>query len=112
MRTTLSAIEQTRDRFRGVFQQYGSKSYKGHSARTLLLKNITLNGEKVTDHIWLTETEGLSKFDFYRGDIIEFCARVKKYEKGYINHRMGMSERREDFKLSHPTQITRIKEGR
>lgn len=109
MRTALSNIQELRDIFRAVFVQYGTKTYKGHLTTTLLFKNITRNNELLTDHIWLAETAGFQKLDLKKGDAIEFCARVKKYKKGYVNKRIGINEQQYDYKLSHPTKIQLVK---
>lgn len=105
MRNELSGMKEVRDTFQGIFVQYGTKLYKGHSSVTLLLKNVTKDGKLLTDHLWFTETEGFRKYQFKKGDVIEFTARVKQYKKGYVNRKIGVNETQYDYKLSHPTQI-------
>lgn len=39
---------------------------------------------------------------------MQFDARVKEYEKGYVNYRQGIDERTVDYRLSHPTKIKKL----
>jgi hypothetical protein len=42
------------------------------------------------------------------GDTVEFNARIDDYEKGYVNWRQGIDDRRRDYKLSRPTKSAMI----
>ena len=111
MRHELKKIDEQRGLFKGVFSKYGLKSgYKGHSTETILLVNIRdSNGKLICDHLWFNMTKGFELLGTLReGDAIRFEARVKKYEKGYVNRRAGIDQSRSDYKLSHPTRIGRV----
>ena len=114
MRKELGKREEQRGAFTGIFKRYGLKSgYKGPSTETILLASIR-NAENrlVADHCWFNLTKGFEKLEPLKdGDLIRFEARVKKYEKGYINKRAGIDQRREDYKLSHPTRISKPTPG-
>ena len=43
----------------------------------------------VTDHLWFDLTKGFESADLLPGDVVEFCARVSIYEKGYKGYRNG-----------------------
>jgi len=110
MRKALKKIEEQRDVFRGIFSKYGSKTnYRGPSTETILLVEIRdANGALVSDHLWFNLTKGFEQLGHLRpGEVVQFEARVKKYEKGYVNRRAGIDQRKADYKLSHPTKITK-----
>ncbi len=111
MRTELSAMDQERARFQAVFQSYGTKHYKGHDTTTLLFKQVSCDGRVVADHIWLAETAAFQELKLVKGDVVAFDARVKKYRKGYVNTRIQVNRRKEDFKLSHPTRVVRLEQN-
>ncbi len=74
---------------------------------TVLLNNIidVESGKIVTDHLWFAYTAGFEKAGIKEGCEVEFEARVKAYNKGYVNKKIGVNNKRSDFKLSHPTKI-------
>ena len=112
MRTELKNINGKRGKFYGVFERYGSKTnWKGYPEDTVLLKDIKdLNGKIVADHLWFNLTKGFEKIgEMNEGIIIAFEARVKPYTKGYVNHREGIDDRQTDYRLSHPTKFSVIK---
>jgi hypothetical protein len=110
MRKKLEKMEDIRTIFKGVFVRYGTKNgYKG-VVRTVLLKDISdSSGRILSDHLWFTLTLGFDKLGYLTGgEKIEFCARVKEYEKGYKGHdweRSMESPLSIDYKLSHPTKV-------
>lgn len=111
MRKNLEEIEGVRGEFSATFVKLGTKrNYKGYSEETVLLKNVrsTENNSVVADHLWFSYTKGFQSIVLTPGVVIIFNARIKKYTKGYVNKRIGMNERKEDYKLSHPTQIRLI----
>ena len=61
--------------FSGRFERYGSTKHS--EKRTVLLKNIQMDGRFVSDHLWMkienivNFKEGLSP-DFQRGDVVYF----------------------------------------
>lgn len=108
MRKKLASEEGNRKKFSAIFSRVGKKTnFKGYSEDTILLKEIKdleLN-EIVTDHIWFTFTKGFEKIDLIEGAVIEFEARVKEYQKGYVNTAYKINRSKTDYKLSHPTKI-------
>lgn len=112
MRRKLQEIEEFRGTFTGVFVRMGGKrGYKG-MLPTLLLKDVrNQDGEMMTDHLWFNFTKGFQKLrEIREGDVIQFDARVKPYEKGYKGRRVDVydSSIQLDYKLSHPTKISKV----
>jgi len=114
MRKKLAAKNHFRGMFQGIFVRYGTKNgYKG-PIKTVLLRQIqAVGGEIVSDHLWFNFTKGFEALGVCQeDDHIEFCARVKRYEKGYNGYRDDVYCPIEtDYKLSHPTQIKKIEEA-
>ena len=110
MRKELSNLKDIRDTFSGIFVRTGTKSgFKGLEY-TVLLKDIKdKSGKIVTDHLWFNLTKGFESLNLSEGEVVEFNARVKKYEKGYFGSRGDVYKPTEiDYKLSHPTKIRRV----
>ena len=113
MRGKLEKLNGDRLEFVGKFERYGMKTnYHGFPEKTILLKDITINGKDrkvVTDHLWFNYTKGFEKLGkLTEGDTIQFQARAKEYEKGYVNYREYIDDRVKDFKLNYPTQIKKV----
>jgi hypothetical protein len=112
MRSKLSEDEGQRKKFRAMFSRFGKKTnYKGYSEATVLLTKVIDLEKKtvVTDHAWFSLTKGFEDIDLHPGMIIEFEARVKAYEKGYVNKRYGFNQKKQqDFRFSHPGKIVVI----
>ena len=110
MRTKLQQIEDERNTFMGVFNRFGEKNGYKSILRTVLLKDIkNKDGEIVTNHLWFNLTKGFNKLDMKQGDIIQFNARVKEYEKGYKGYREDVYKPLEiNYRLSHPTKLSKI----
>jgi hypothetical protein len=111
MRTVLKKIDTERNSFTGTFSKYGLKTnYKGPSTETILLTQITdSEGKFICDHLWFNLTKGFENIGtLKKGDRIRFDARVKKYEKGFVNRKAGIDQRTSDYKLSHPTRIVKL----
>lgn len=108
MRSGLSKDEGVRKKFYGTFSRLGKKrNYNGYSEDTILLVKV-MDGdsnEQVADHVWFAYTKGFEKIQLNEGVVVEFEARVKAYAKGYVNRGLGMTKRKTDLKLSHPTKI-------
>jgi hypothetical protein len=108
MRKRLSEDLDLRKRFSARVDRFGKKiNFKGYSEETILLKNITdlESNEVVADHLWFTFSLTFQKAKIAEGCTIEFDARVKDYTKGYVNKKIGINNRKKDFKLSNPTRI-------
>jgi len=105
-----------RSRYKGIFSKYGIKSaYRGWPTVTLCLTDVKTvpSGETVTDHLWFNETkEFQSLAPLYPGDVVAFDARVRPYEKGYVNNRNEVDMRETDYKLSHPTHVAIVEHGK
>ena len=109
MRAKLAQEKDVRKKFYATFSRLGKKAnYKGYSEDTILLVNVTdaETQERLADHVWFSYTKGFEKIKLDEGTVIEFEARIKQYQKGYVNPKLGMKKRTVDFKLSHPTKIT------
>ncbi len=111
MRKELAAQAEERKTFRAVFSRFGKKTnYKGYSEDTLLLTQVVDVALKqvVSDHVWFTFSKAFEDLALKPGDVIEFNARIKAYQKGYVNKRLGYHKKTEDYKLSHPTQLKKL----
>ncbi len=111
MRKKLARDEGERKRFRATFERVGKKvNYKGYSEDTILLKNIIdiVTNQQVADHLWFSYTKGFEGVDLKEGAVLEFEARVKEYTKGYVNKSLKINDRKQDYKLSHPTKIKKV----
>nr|UWD67448.1 MAG: hypothetical protein [Bacteriophage sp.] len=111
MRKELKIIG-SRDRhvFTATFIRFGFRDgYKG-PVKTILLQDVLLDGKIVTDHLWFDLTKGFESADLLSGDVVEFCARVSIYEKGYKGYRNDVFDRpiEKDYRLSRPTKIKKI----
>jgi len=114
MRKKLAENEGNRKKFSATFIRLGKKAnFKGYSEDTILLKEIKdlESNEVVTDHVWFTYTKGFEKINLQEGAIIEFEARIKEYQKGYVNTAYKINRSKTDYKLSHPTKIRCIEKG-
>jgi len=112
MRKELSKLKNQRKKFIGVFERFGTKrAYRGPDLQTVLLKDIkNENGEILCDHLWFNLTKGFGIIKLKQGDIVEFEARVKSYEKGYKGYRDDIYDKpiEYDYKLDRPTKIKKI----
>lgn len=111
MRQKLKEIDGERKTFTAIFVKMGSKKgYKGKTEMTLMLKNVKdSDGNIITDHLWFNYTKGFEKLgELYQGDLIQFDARVKEYNKGYINKKASIDQSKKDYRLSHPNNISKI----
>ena len=88
------------------------------SAFDVVFPDLIPNKGKVLNSIsefWFNYTKGFRDMekqqgDMEEGDVISFCARVKRYEKGYCGRRFDIYKPIEtDYKLSHPTKIQKAK---
>jgi hypothetical protein len=112
IRKKLAAEAGKRKIFSATFSKFGKKiNFKGYSEPTILLVNVTdVEANRiVTDHIWFTVTKGFENIKLEAGTVIQFEARVKEYKKGYTNKKYGINNKSVDYKLSHPTKISIVK---
>lgn len=111
MRKELAKDLGIRKKFNGVFSRLGKKAgFNGYSQETILLRNIfdMATNQLVADHVWFNFTKGFEKLSLKEGVTIEFEARIKEYEKGYVNPRFKTKTTTSDYKLSHPTRIKKV----
>ena len=109
MRKELADKEGERRSFRATFVRLGSKQgYQGYKEETILLKNImdVSSGRLVADHAWFNLTKGFERLRLIPGAQVIFDARIKEYHKGYVNRRYGIDNRKKDYRLSHPTNVS------
>jgi hypothetical protein len=112
MRQLLRSENGIRKKFTATFSKIGKKvNFKGHSEDTILLTNVKdiESGMLMTDHIWFTYSITFQRANLSPGMAIEFEARIKEYQKGYVNRALGKNKKRTDYKLSHPTKVSVIK---
>jgi hypothetical protein len=112
MRKALAVDQGTRKKFRATFERVGKKvNYTGHSEDTILLRNIVdaSTNQQVADHLWFSYTKGFEAINLTEGVVLEFEARIKEYNKGYVNKGLKINNRKQDYKLSHPTKIRKLK---
>lgn len=104
-RTKLKEIgPDERHTFVGTFVRTGFKSFQNKYSPTLLLKNIRMDGELLTDHLWMNYGKNFLKLGkLHEGDEIQFNGRVGTYVKGYYTK--GYSK---DYKIERPTKVSLI----
>ena len=114
MRKKLAPENEKRKKFRAVFERIGKKkNFKGYSEDTILLKDImdVESNKIVADHVWFAYLKAFETITLEKGVVVEFEARVKEYQKGYVNRHIKIDQRTNDFKLSHPTKIKVVQPG-
>lgn len=115
MRGQLKDIgDNERHTFTAQFVRFGTKNgYKGIE-RTVLLKDVRLDNEIITDHLWFNLTKGFNNCDLHEGDIVQFDGRIAAYEKGYKGRRDDYQIYIEhpieiDYKIERPTHVVVLK---
>lgn len=103
MREKLRQYYGQRINITATVSRFGSrKGYKGRTLKTLLLIDVTHNGEIVTDHLWMTS--GKWSRHLAEGDTFTFRARVQQYLKGY-SWDDEYNPKTIDFRLVRPTVV-------
>lgn len=107
MREKLKIIDGERMTFTGKIERYGGK---GGGKFTILIVDVRhLTGQLITDHLWFNLTKGFKAQRLDPGEFVQFDARVKAYRKGYQGTRKQIDRPvSDDYKLSHPTRISKI----
>ena len=111
MRKQLAKLEGQRLRFEGVVERFGTKrGWQGDTLPTLMLKNIRLVDDPyriLTDHLWMNVGKQLEGVII--GEVVDFDARVTRYEKGYKGRRdndfFNDHEPSFDYRLERPTKV-------
>lgn len=112
MRKELKIIG-SRDRhvFTATFIRFGFRDgYKG-PVKTILLQDVLLDDKIVTDHLWFDLTKGFESADLLPGDVVEFCARVSIYEKGYKGYRNDVFDRPIENEYAGTVKLTNLDNG-
>jgi hypothetical protein len=101
-----------RHTYTATFTRFGSKhAYRGDDIKTLLLSDVRLNGQIVTDHLWFTCGVTWERLDLQPNDLVQFDARVSQYEKGYKGHREDVfAPVLTDYRLERPTRVRKIEQ--
>ncbi len=101
MREQLKEINKVRARFRATVAGFAMRTSHGHPKPMVLLVDVrdAKHGHVLTDHVHFDRRKWVDVLELKPGDEIEFDARVGSYVKGYAD------ERRQDYKLNHPTRI-------
>jgi len=112
MRNALQQRDGERATFLGTFERMGTKRGWAGDEPTVLLKDIrTPDGTPICDHLWCNRTKAFAALGLVPGDVIQFDARVKEYEKGYKGRREDVYVPIEiDYKLSHPTKVRKVEQ--
>ncbi len=112
MRNALQQRDGERATFLGTFERMGTKRGWAGDEPTVLLKDIrTPDGTPICDHLWFNRTKAFAALGLVPGDVIQFDARVKEYEKGYKGRREDVYVAIEiDYKLSHPTKVRKVEQ--
>ena len=108
MTKELKKLDGQRGLFISTFVRNGLKNgFKGAPLPTILLKDVRSVSENklMCDHLQINKTKALAALDLFAGLQLQFAARVKQYSKGYQGKKDIKKGIKQDFKLSHPTQI-------
>jgi hypothetical protein len=110
VRKELKARNGRRGHFRAIFKRFGMRRYSNHAPQptALFIEIRDESGDVVADHLWFQLGEQFSRLDLQPGDEVFFVARVKKYRKR--NHDAIDDDPRfvEDYKLSYPSQVSKL----
>ena len=112
MRNELKRIgSEERHTFTAVVEKFSLKNgFRGLPLRTILLTSVKCGEEYVANHVWLTCGKRFYSAILLPGDLIQFDARIKEYEKGYKGKREDVYKPiKKDFCLSYPTKIKVLK---
>ena len=112
MRKELKKIgSDERHTFTAIVEKFSLKSgYRGLPLRTILLTSVRCEGTAVAHHVWLTCGKRFYSAIVLPGDLIQFDARIKEYEKGYKGRKIDVHKPiKKDFCLSYPTKIKVLK---
>lgn len=110
MRVDFEKNDNVRLRFKATVDKFGFKNgYKGPEPTILLIKIASLDNIIKTDHLWMNTTKQFENLNLQKGDVIEFDARIKPYQKGYVGYREDVYKSIElDYKLSHPSKVVKL----
>jgi hypothetical protein len=89
--------------FTAQFQAFSTT--KG-GAQVACFERVCIEGEQVTDHIWIHRSKHMKTLNLQRGDIVEFEARVERYPR---RHRTSQREAEHDYNLEKIKEMRVIK---
>ena len=110
VRSKLKAIGNAeRHTFTATFCRTGFKTYNGGFSEkcspTLLLKDVYLEDQLITDHLWFNYGKGFQKLGkLVVGDRIQFNGKISTYEKKCRTSN-GSRFKIQDYKIGYPTKI-------
>ncbi len=100
-----------REKYKATFKRFGIRSgYKGAIETVLLIDVIDKYHRLITSHLWMDCGKQFDKLKLKEGDMVQFNARVKVYEKGYL----GYDEIGDkafptiDYGLSYPSKVVKL----
>ena len=99
--------------FTAIVEKFSLKNgFHNLPLRTVLLTNVKHEEKLVADHVWLTCGRRIYSAILIPGDLIQFDARIKEYEKGYKGRREDVYKPiSRDYCLSYPTKIKVLTRG-
>ena len=103
MRDSLAPLLGKRITVQARVRQFGKKSGWNQPETTILLVDVkTLQGDRLTDHIWMTVGKRFERQGICEVQEIQFEATVMRYWKGY----QGDGRFQElDYKLAYPANV-------
>ena len=108
MRESLKKLgDDKRHTFTAIVGRFSLKTgFRGLPLKTIMLLKVKCDGVVVASHVWLTFGRRFHSAVLLPGDLIQFDARVKQYEKGYKGRKLDVYKPvSKDYGLSYPTKI-------
>ena len=107
MREQLAALEGQRLTVTASVLKRGSVvSWLGVREYTICLGPVqTLDGQLLTDHLWLKVGRRLAALDLHKGDVVQFSGRVRPYKKARVRRAGQPFTYSLDYKLSYPSNV-------
>lgn len=100
-----------REKYKAKFKRFGIRNGYKREIKTVLLTDIVDQYHKlVASHLWMDCGKQFDKLNLKEGDMIQFYARPKIYEKGYL----GYDEFGEkgfpiiDYGLKYPSKVAKL----
>lgn len=105
MREELKKIGfEERHTFTAIVEKFSLKNgFRGLPLRTILLTNVMHEGIVVANHVWLTCGKRFYSAILLSGDLIQFDARIKEYEKDIkVEEKMFINPLKKTFAFHIP----------
>ncbi len=100
-----------REKYKATFKRFGIRSgYKGDIKTVLLIDVVDRYHRLITSHLWMDCGKQFDKLKLKEDDKVQFFARVKIYEKGYLGYdELGdMGFPTIDYGLSYPSKVVKL----